>query len=543
MIRNLRKYHYKINFSDNPEQFDVVLTKEIELSRKQPTDEMFFRTESSEWVLLKWQNPGVYQKLIDAISYPETVDYDIFCLVHYHSDGVTYTHPEYAGYLSFDGIKVDEHLGKISFTPKVYDNYTWYDKQKDQKLNWKGFSGSAYFQTLKLATDLNGTPLYFVNTLPILYFIQGALWLLGQTAWTVQSDFFTLSTNPVTGVASTTKDTFVAPGYLCKSWATDWSFTYTYSIGEECFYGNQMWVSLLQPNLAKTPGFFPTYWELSDRIADDIIMDFTLGEALSMMKKVFNCNWYISGNDFIIEHLKYFEGGLSYTPLSGTIIDLTDQGTYPLKYQILRDLNNVDRIPFELKLEEIPALETFGYSLTSYELVSITYTSKLASKTKTNEVKVMPYLGELDYFYNKDTEKVEDNSMILINAVAPGTPGDPFDIVFADVRIKKFEPLSGLFYWDVVNGQNTNLFLQNLYNWFHKHGRPLLNGTVDEAVTVFDSKRRNMIQNVKYPRLEIESTYTQLPVKIKTNKGNMTIDEIKIICDTGFVEVKASNVI
>lgn len=546
MICYLRKYHYKITWGVSGEQFDVTLTKEIELTRKQANNEMFFRTESSEWILLKWQNPGVYAKILSMLNDVEGTTEDLFALVHYFADGITYTHPEYAGYVSLDGIKLDEYLGKITFKPKPYDNYTWFDLNKDVKLDYRRFATSTDFKVLRYQVPSGyANHAYFQYCLPLLTFIQGIPWLLGITDWTVQSDFFTNATNPVTGAASKTINLYTTPAYLGKSIARDWGDAIPYPLYEEVYYLGKFYISINDTggyNLHHHPDLSPTWWGEINRFSatDTPAMGFTLGELFEMLKKVFNCYWYISGGNLIIENLKYFENAYSYTVPAGVIVDLTNQTTYPIKYQILRDiLNNEDdqnsnRIPIEFKIEEIPAIENFKYSLSFYDPVKITYSSHLVSKNKIDDTSITNWLGEIDYFHNDDFDKVDDQTMMLLSANP--TPVDfALDIYWDNIVVFQYF-VYGMYYPLYV--QNAYCYLQYTYPLFHTYGRYLLNGTIDGSAMIFDSKKHYLTQQVRYPRFEIESTFTLSPEKIKTDRGNMTVEEIKIICDSGWVEVK-----
>jgi len=86
MICHGKQYRYKIVFGVSGEQHEVQLTKDLELTRKPQAGEMFYRTESPEWTMLRWKNPTVYDLFITALSDVEAVDYPIYALVHYYAD-------------------------------------------------------------------------------------------------------------------------------------------------------------------------------------------------------------------------------------------------------------------------------------------------------------------------------------------------------------------------------------------------------------------------------------------------------------------------
>lgn len=53
------------------------------------------------------------------------------------------------------------------------------------------------------------------------------------------------------------------------------------------------------------------------------ILNMSLGQILDGLTNLFNCYWFIDGEDFRIEHLSYFENGYSYLTSTQQVYDLT----------------------------------------------------------------------------------------------------------------------------------------------------------------------------------------------------------------------------
>lgn len=543
MIINSSKYHYKITWGVGGAQWDVVLQKPIELSRKPVTKEIFWRTESTEWVLLRWQNQFVYDKLISILADIEGTTYPIYALVHYYADGITFTKAEYAGTIAIDGIEVDKYAGKITLKPKPYDFYTWYDECKDNKISWKVFKGSTYLQ--KFISYSNVHNCYFTDTIKLSDLVKWICANCGDWKYPFESEFLTASVNPVTGEANRVAETFITLGYFGKIDARDWMSGLSYApdqiVWRELDNNHASYFKCILDNTNSDPYFFPLYWRVYDPVDDDIVMEFQISDIFDLLKEEYNVYWYIDPYTVktIFEHYKFFDNGLTYTGTPTVGVDFTDETLFPIKYHILKDFNDNYYKSVEYRFDEIVATNTYKYTASTHAPVVLVYDSLLAVKKKNNDETIGKMLGEIELFYDPENfDKVDDGSIMLLCADT-STPRIYLPMRTDGVKIGFMNAL-GQYYWtgSTTSTQNGACYLA--YNWerYMIYGRELSKGMLDGAATTFLNIKPYKFQTLRFPRVLLESDYYELPLLVQTEIGIGRITEVKIMCDTGWAEIK-----
>lgn len=546
MIVNSPKYHYKITWGSGGVQYDVYLQKPIELTRKLVSKEIFWRTESSEWIILRWMNKYIYDTLLAILDDVEGTTFPVYALVHYYDDGITFTRAEFAGTISLDGVSIDRSEGKLSFKPKPYDVYSWYDDCKDNKLSWKSFRSATFVQ------EFIGFGEYYLA--PITHYFNYCVklsdlitWVCGIYAWkyTFVSDILTSATNPVTNATNELKSTFVTLAYLGKSGARTWANGGVYLIDDVVFYQTDSthahFYRALIDNTARVPDANPTYWVIYEPLDDDVILDFQVSDVFDILKKL-KIFWYIDpyNNYIVFEHLKYFKNGLNYGGTQGVGVDLTDETKYLPKYHVLKDFNDSCFKPLEYKFEEICAKNTLKYSASPYPPVVLIYDSFLAVQKKNNDETMGKSLGEVGLFILPENyEKVDDSILMLLHADT-SSPNICIPVVFGWVNTGGYLADGSISWVPAFLYQlpNAALFVQTLFPKYIKYGLDLSKGTINDVATTFLNTKPYKYQTLRFPRVEAESNYYDIPQLITTELGNGELMDAKILCDTGWVEVK-----
>ena len=210
----------------------------------------------------------------------------------------------------------------------------------------------------------------------------------------------------------------------------------------------------------------------------------TLGRLLNNLKRIHQVEWYISGNDFIIEHISYFENGYAYTPQPQAIADL-------------RGVVNIQSGKPEI-------IRTNKYS---YDKSNIFPAEKFTNNNYV-DFDFSPLTIEYDLTIGRAyTVKTESIDFVLDFSGIYNNPSSfsSTDIVMVGYRIEVIDPINGTTARIVVNepGYRTNeevtngyLCLSNLFNRFWRHQRMLLQGDVVLLTENFVTTKGKILQTV-----------------------------------------------
>jgi hypothetical protein len=300
--------------------------------------------------------------------------------------------------------------------------------------------------------------------------------LLTGSGLTFKSDFFSLATNPVTGGENKLANLILSHKLFLKGTNDD-----------------------------KTKG------------------EITLQTLITALCDLFNCYWYIDivNNQLVIEHMKYFENGKSYSGSPLVYTDLTDTNKYKLKYQVCHDINGgITDNEFNFG-NQLPQKETFELTDTVDSISEILYSSNFSKK------------GVIE------THRVDSISTDLLFILQTDKSDDGYCLLAADAAINIYRR-------DFLQGGNTgtlrtnypngDLFFDNLLNDFWVYSRYFLSGKVNNVQKSFTTQKRNKKQKqITFPRLEAGSFD---PFKlITTNMGNGEIKDFELFTDTDFITV------
>ena len=243
------------------------------------------------------------------------------------------------------------------------------------------------------------------------------------------------------------------------------------------------------------------------------------------IRETFNCYWYISGTDLIIEHLSYFEEGLTYGGAPTVGVDLTS-ATYPAKINNTKDPNGDNaNNKYSFKDFEFPEREVWQFAEQTGNDGYIEYSSQIVEKEKevAHSAKFITTDVELVV---KFPEQVDEDGWMLLACDASN------EVLKADTRKLGYRPgqsAPGTLYTNVING---DLYWDNLLPNFWRHGRALttivINGT---ASTALSTKRSKHQEKVRFQRME-DITITDL---VRTHMGDAAVNQLEIDTEKDWV--------
>lgn len=259
----------------------------------------------------------------------------------------------------------------------------------------------------------------------------------------------------------------------------------------------------------------------SSNVNDGLSME----DIFKIFRESFNCYWYISGSNLIIEHLSYFEEGLAYGGAPTVGVDLTS-GTYPSKYNNTKDPNGENALNvYSFGNFEFPEREVWQWAEQLGNDGYIEYSSLIVEKDKevTHSMKILTTDIELVV---KFPDQVDENGWALMAC-------DGSNVLWTrDTRKLGYIPgqaAQGDLYTDVING---DLYWDHLLTDWFRHGRALetivVNGGATTALSVRKAKRQ---EKVRFLRLE-DITITDL---IRTHMGDAEVDILEVDTESDWV--------
>jgi hypothetical protein len=265
----------------------------------------------------------------------------------------------------------------------------------------------------------------------------------------------------------------------------------------------------------------------------DVKGEITLENFINGLCETFNLGWYISGSQLIIEHVKYFENGFQYVGSPTVGIDLTNQTTYPLKWQAIfdRDGGTTDK-SYDYFSGSIPEKEIYKF-MDGYDYNGqIKYISAYAKKGETKDHTISSFMTDFSFllFFPADTIS-EMYSLIACDGTGK--------ILKRNTRLRWIQ---GNAYSEAPylkyrsNFNNGDLQWDNVLVDFHTYNRYFTKGNINGryTATTFNSQAEIKKQApIIFPRL---AAFNPLNL-IKTNLGDGRIDTAELDTDTDFIKV------
>lgn len=254
--------------------------------------------------------------------------------------------------------------------------------------------------------------------------------------------------------------------------------------------------------------------------------EITMKDLFDMMRDVFNVYWYMDGSNIVIEHDSFFRNGYAYggTPVVG--VDLTDETTYPLKYQVLKDITGAYRkTKYEINGDELVEKEFFRFTEQWGYDGCIEYSCEFLKKGSEarREPKVMTDVYLIKLYPAKVTG---DGAMLLCcDANYKLRTRDAMKIGYIPGQYG-----AGTIFTNIVNG---DLYWDNLLCDFHLSGRCFDNGRINYNLKTFAAKRIVKQDPIIFPRASVIDV-TQL---VKTNMGDGEILQLDVSTENDFCKV------
>jgi hypothetical protein len=272
--------------------------------------------------------------------------------------------------------------------------------------------------------------------------------------------------------------------------------------------------------------------------------EMTLEGLLNDICETFQCGWSITGTTLQIEHVEYFENGLTYPPHSADIYtDLTNHTTYPLKWQIIDDIDGTSTDKeYKFSLTDCPETETFifpdGYDYNG----QIKYDSKFVKKGEVLEHNISTYMTDFAYVIAYRTDSIDDSWCLiacdntgLLHRRTTGLRWVQTPITVLGVAYTN----PPYFRRNETNYPNGDLMWDNLLNDWWDYQCIFSTGQINgrtPSVSFNSHKRIKKQREIRFPRLAAGAFD---PTKlITTNAGNGRVETFEIDTDTDFIKVE-----
>ena len=236
------------------------------------------------------------------------------------------------------------------------------------------------------------------------------------------------------------------------------------------------------------------------------ILNMTFGDLLNSMMNMFNCYWFIDGEDFRIEHLAFFENGYSYTSSVQPMYDLTtnvDASTgKPELIASNKYSYNVDSVCSSEKWTNINPVYYDFQDLQVYYGIQSDNTEKVYGTS---------FITDLGGVLNFSSEYSNSSCVIVAieQVVVNLTTGETKWIVIDEVGVR-----SGFM------ATNGHLCPANLFTNYWQHGRVLESGEFMNEKKLYASAINKRRQTVTV----MDCTDTvQVPNIVKTGLGTGTV--------------------
>ena len=262
----------------------------------------------------------------------------------------------------------------------------------------------------------------------------------------------------------------------------------------------------------------------------------TLEDLINNLCDIWPLAWYIDtvNNYFVLEHIKFFENGKQYSGSPGIYADLTNKTNYPIKYQTIEDpAGQPTDGEFSFGADSYQK-EIFKFNDTVDLPSEILYPSKLVKAGQVFERDVKEFSTDITYAVNY-SDSLSDSGFCLLACGAT-------DIILrrnvtlglSGRTLESYESPTVL-----TNYANGDLFFDNLIRAFWIYSRYWLTGTINPyhsaTVTTFTTQKRTKKQvKIRIPRITGVFDPSKL---ITTNQGNGEVESYEYTIDTDFITV------
>lgn len=474
-MKYLKLYKHSISLNGGGNWYNLRLKKDIEITKKKEKGQAFYRSESTEWEFVRYQNTEVYDLLRAKMEHPDTVTTEFILKIEYFENFQGNGSLFYQGYVPMNGFSLDVDQGICKLKPKKKDDYTWYDEKAELKVDLSGVGRHTVFDEKPQVIGRD-----FMHLADIMNHILAE----HATGLTFESLLFSQATNPVNGRAN---------GYQ---------------------------YILLQPD----PYFLP-------ELPDDWKPETSLKDMLDLLIKAFKCEWIIDGNKLKVEHYNYFRNGGSYSGSPVVGVDLTNVTIYNRKYQVLADTagrSTANR--FSYAIDGFPARITYKWGYTGTDVnwrnmeVPIAFQHPLASKELSEEVTVTGF-NHFPAFYTNEENSIDDK-YFFVGSCQPAFLSGQYQLKSTTIGPNGSGTLipNGYMYFERLIQE------LHVYDSYFKEGRY---GRDNLEITFLTRKRIKQQEDIKFPHLE---DFNPMDL-IKTNFGHGEISTIKTNTDKGFSKV------
>lgn len=252
--------------------------------------------------------------------------------------------------------------------------------------------------------------------------------------------------------------------------------------------------------------------------------EITFKQLMDMLKKCFKCYWYIdSANRFRIEHLRYFNNGLSY---EGPVMqyDLTKSKDRFNRKQALYGQREVTFDKTELK-----SRYEFSWSDSVTEAMGEGFTvdvnSNYISKDDNESIAVELFSSDIDFMMFSPSNFSEDGFALMITDSTNTVP-----IVYDEIYTKKNSYTPMALYIQNYYASFINLFNNYMYDMPARS----ISTSIDNDSTVryiVDAIKKCMKHDIQFQVMQEPDLYRL----IGTNIGSGYIDSLEVDIDTRLV--------
>lgn len=295
---------------------------------------------------------------------------------------------------------------------------------------------------------------------------------------------------------------------LLKQVAPDITFAPT-SAYSDFFYGNRLPSAMQGAQLFLSPKSNVILGEYQEPAMKAPV---TLGDVLTMLRRVFNCYWFVDSNLRLrIEHIRWFMNGGTYSSTHGIGYDLT----------MMENMRNGKRWAFctseyQYDKEDMPERYQYEWMDEVTELFKgypINVLSPFVQQGKVEEVTVANFTSDIDYMLMASELCSKDGFALLMAERSGSTWSLPF--------LSTQHPESPYTY----SLQNWMLAFYWLQEFFLVYNMPAWTLEVNYAAATAASVQRGKKQQVIIPIAATEPDTFQL---VKTNMGEGEYEKINI---------------
>ncbi len=129
------RFRTYISFDGGLHYYSIKLIKAPKIKWQLQPKTYIYRLESEEWKFIKSENAGIYNLFLTYISNINTITTEILLRIDLYDDFASFDQMIYQGYVVLNNIDINEDTGVIKVKPEPKDNYHWWDKYKDFKID------------------------------------------------------------------------------------------------------------------------------------------------------------------------------------------------------------------------------------------------------------------------------------------------------------------------------------------------------------------------------------------------------------------------